>query len=137
MRGQCKHLGNTYTAHVQSLLKKGCVVVLPLKAIDEFDLKVNFTTSAWWAPKASKPEVRFCVDPTNAPNHYIGLNTPEALQAAIDKYVATDLPTLQSLATHQIIDVAHKLKCPVSELTLYKSDIKSVFYSTIVNPSDG
>lgn len=136
MRGQYKYLGNTYTAHIQSLLKKGCIIVLPLKAIDEFDLKVNFTTSAWWAPKANKPEGRFCIDPTNAPNHYIGLNTPETLQTAIDKYVATNLPTLQSLITHQIIDVAHKFKCPVSELMLYKSDFKSAFYSTIVNPSD-
>ena len=136
MRGQYKYLGNTYTAHVQSLLQKGCIIVLPLKAIDELNLKINFTTSAWWAPKANKPEGRFCIDPTNAPNRYIGLNTPETLQTAIDKYVATNLPTLQSLITHQIIDVANKFKCPVSELTLYKSDIKSAFYSTIVNPSD-
>ena len=136
MRAQHRLLGNTYLAHAQSLLEKGCVITLSITAITEFDLKVNFTTSAWWAPKANKPEGRFCIDPTNAPSQYIGLNTPETLQMAIDKYVNTPLPTIQSLITNQILNVALKFNCLVSELTLYKSDIKSAFYSTIVNVSD-
>ena len=102
MRHQYIALGNTFTAHVQSLLEKG----------------------------------RFCIDPTNAPKGYIGLNTPETLDIAIDKYLPTNLPTIQSLITNQILNVASKFRCSISDLTLYKSDINSAFYTTIVNPKD-
>ena len=136
MRHQYKALGNTFTAHVQSLLEKGCVIVLPISAIEEFNLKINFTTYAWWAPKSGKPEGRFCIDPTNAPKGYIGLNTPETLDIAIDKYLPTNLPTIHSLITNQTLSVASKFQCSISDLTLYKSDINSAFYTTIINPKD-
>lgn len=95
MRHQYEALGNTFIVYVQPLLEKDCIIVLPISAIDEFNLKINFTTYAWWAIKSGKPEGRFCIDPTNVPKGYVGLNTPETLDIAINKYVPTNLRTIQ------------------------------------------
>ena len=134
LRPLAHSLGNTYLKHAHKLWKNGSVLLFSLSGLDQATRDVlHFGNNVFWTVKPDDVMGRLLTDPNHPQEGCSGLNTDEAFVRAQEIYGAMTLPTIKEFVT-DILEYADKNNYPLSELRLYKEDIKNAFGQSMINP---
>ena len=136
MRPMAARLGNTYLKHGYKLWEKGQALLFNVNELpaDTYN-SLNFGNNAHWTGKPNCPEGRFLFDPNHPEEGFTGLNTEEGLERMRGIYGDMTLPTIQEFLM-LIYKVCSQKGCHMSELSIWKEDVKGAFAQTNIDPMD-
>jgi len=134
MRALASRLGNTYSKHAYKLFKSGNVLLFRLSDIppDTFSI-LNFGNNAHWTVKPDDVMGRLLTDPNHPSPGFSGLNTDESFTRAQEIYGKMSLPSILNFISDALA-YADQNSYPLSDLRIYKEDIKGAFAHSKINP---
>ena len=124
-------LGHCIPQHALKLWEDGKALLF--RMADIMTSCVLHYNNSHWTSKPGVDEGRYLFDCANIANGS-SINSEYAFEMAEEKYLALHHPTIIDILTG-LVQLSSRLNCPLSDLRLWKDDIKGAFGQFNINPS--
>ena len=135
MRPMSERLGNTYIKHGYKLWEKGKALLFDINSLppETYDI-LNFGNNAHLCGKPGCPEGRFLFDPNHPAVGYSSISSDEGLVRLREIYGVMTLPTIKEFLLLINVECSRR-GCHMSQLRIWKEDVKGAFGQTNLAPS--
>jgi hypothetical protein len=116
----------TLGTHAMKFLEKKRAILLDAHQLSPMQHQELSYVGVHVSYKADDPLGRFCLDPSNTPNHIEPLNGPGPKEASIARYGKIDHPLMQEIL-HRWCVWREAEGMPWSEVWIHKNDVSSAF----------